>query len=59
MLFDKEQLKRMKLYNAGLTDKEIADKLKVPINSIRLWRKVYNLKKNKKGDDVGDKRNKE
>lgn len=49
MLFDKEQLKRMKMYNKGMTDREISKKLKIPITAVILWRKIYGLKENKKG----------
>lgn len=48
MLFDKEQLKRLKLYNKGMTDREISDKLNIPITAVMIWRKIYGLKENKK-----------
>lgn len=50
MLFDREQLKRMKLYNEGKTDRQIATKLNIPVTAVIVWRKVYNLKRNEKGE---------
>lgn len=54
ILFDKEQLQRLKLYNEGKTDNEIAEERKITLNAVKLWRKIYklneNIDKNKEGE---------
>ena len=46
--------KRMELYNQGLTDKEIAKKLKNNKKTIYLWRKKNNLSANGRKSKISD-----
>lgn len=43
---DKEQNKRMRLYNKGLVDREIAEEVNISINGIYQWRKRNDLPAN-------------
>lgn len=43
MLMPEEQEKRLALYNQGLTDREIAERVHVTPNTITSWRKTYGI----------------
>ena len=43
MLLPEEQKKRLSLYNQGLMDREIAERVHVTPNTITSWRKTYGI----------------
>ena len=48
---DWEEVRRIILYRAGLTDREMAEAMRVGPEAIRSWRKRRGLKRNRRGKD--------